>query len=75
MLSELLQVVNGGPRDTDRRVYGVALAKVLSNNDLSGLGRVQLHLPWVAGTSAVGASGGFRGRIGPGRLFHSATGR
>jgi uncharacterized protein involved in type VI secretion and phage assembly len=49
MLSELLQAVTGGVIDADRRVYGVALAQVVSNNDLTGLGRVQLRLPWLPG--------------------------
>ena len=49
MLGELLQVVTGGATDAERRVYGVALAQVVSNTDLSGLGRVQLRLPWLPG--------------------------
>lgn len=50
MLSELLQVVTGGATaDTDQRVFGVALAQVVSNNDLTGLGRVRLKLPWLPG--------------------------
>jgi uncharacterized protein involved in type VI secretion and phage assembly len=49
MLSELLQAINGGATDTNRRVYGVALAKVIGNNDLTGLGRVQVQLPWLPG--------------------------
>jgi uncharacterized protein involved in type VI secretion and phage assembly len=32
---------------SDRRVYGVALAQVINNVDLLGLGRVQVHLPWI----------------------------
>jgi uncharacterized protein involved in type VI secretion and phage assembly len=49
MLSELLQAVTGGTVDFDRRMHGVAVAQVVSNTDLSGLGRVQLRLPWLPG--------------------------
>lgn len=33
----------------DRHIYGVAVAEVVSNLDLTGLGRVQLRLPWLPG--------------------------
>lgn len=33
----------------DRHIYGVAAAEVVSNLDLTGLGRVQLRLPWLPG--------------------------
>jgi uncharacterized protein involved in type VI secretion and phage assembly len=33
----------------DKRIYGVALAEVVSNADTTGLGRVQLKLPWLPG--------------------------
>jgi uncharacterized protein involved in type VI secretion and phage assembly len=33
----------------DRRIYGVAVAEVISNLDATGLGRVQLRLPWLPG--------------------------
>lgn len=33
----------------DRRFYGVAPAQVISNFDSSGLGRVQIRLPWLPG--------------------------
>src|SRR5579862_1946328 len=33
----------------DMRFYGVAIAEVVSNIDESGLGRVQLRLPWLPG--------------------------
>jgi uncharacterized protein involved in type VI secretion and phage assembly len=33
----------------EQRIYGVALAEVVSNMDLSGQGRVQLRLPWLPG--------------------------
>jgi uncharacterized protein involved in type VI secretion and phage assembly len=32
---------------TDRRIYGVVLAQVVDNVDLNGLGRVQIHLPFL----------------------------
>jgi uncharacterized protein involved in type VI secretion and phage assembly len=69
MLSELLQVVNGGARDTERRVYGVALAKVISNNDLSGLGRVQLRLPWLPGHQPWARVAAFAAGSGRGGYF------
>lgn len=34
---------------TDKRFYGVAVAEVVGNTDTTGLGRVQLRLPWLAG--------------------------
>jgi uncharacterized protein involved in type VI secretion and phage assembly len=49
MLSELLQAVTGGAIESERHIYGVAVATVVSNNDLTGLGRVQLKLPWLPG--------------------------
>ena len=33
----------------DRRVYGVAPAQVISNEDTHGEGRVQIMLPWIPG--------------------------
>jgi uncharacterized protein involved in type VI secretion and phage assembly len=33
----------------DKHIYGVATAEVVSNLDLTGLGRVQLRLPWLPG--------------------------
>jgi uncharacterized protein involved in type VI secretion and phage assembly len=33
----------------DRHIHGVAPAEVIDNVDLSGLGRVQLRLPWLPG--------------------------
>ncbi len=33
----------------DQKIYGVALAQVISNIDLKSLGRVQLLLPWLPG--------------------------
>lgn len=32
----------------DRRIFGVALAKVINNVDTTNQGRVQIHLPWLA---------------------------
>lgn len=36
-----------GEHGNDSRIYGVAVAEVLSNWDSLGLGRVQLRLPWM----------------------------
>lgn len=33
----------------DRRIYGVTAGKVINNLDSTGLGRVQVHLPWLPG--------------------------
>lgn len=33
----------------DMRFYGVAIAEVIGNLDQTGLGRVQLRLPWLSG--------------------------
>jgi uncharacterized protein involved in type VI secretion and phage assembly len=33
----------------DMRYYGVAIAEVIANLDQTGLGRVQLRLPWLSG--------------------------
>jgi phage baseplate assembly protein V len=33
----------------DMRFYGVAVAEVIGNTDETGLGRVQLRLPWLSG--------------------------
>lgn len=33
--------------EEDNRIYGVAIAQVISNVDMNGLGRVQLQLPWL----------------------------
>jgi uncharacterized protein involved in type VI secretion and phage assembly len=33
----------------DMRFYGVAIAEVIGNQDETGLGRVQLRLPWLSG--------------------------
>lgn len=33
----------------ERRLYGVMAAQVIANDDRSGLGRVQLRLPWLPG--------------------------
>jgi phage baseplate assembly protein V len=34
---------------SDTRIYGVAIAEVISTMDSMGLGRVQLRLPWLPG--------------------------
>ena len=36
-----------GEHGNDSRIYGVAVAEVLSNWDSLGQGRVQLRLPWM----------------------------
>ena len=33
----------------DNRIHGMSLAQVIDNNDSTGEGRVQLHLPWMEG--------------------------
>ena len=33
----------------ERRIYGVAVAQVINNVDVTGLGRVQVQLPWLPG--------------------------
>ena len=49
MISELIQTLVRDTRRDDRRIHGVTLAKVTSNNDLSGQGRVQLSIPSLPG--------------------------
>jgi phage baseplate assembly protein V len=34
---------------TDQRFYGVTVAEVIGNIDTTGLGRVQVRLPWLSG--------------------------
>jgi uncharacterized protein involved in type VI secretion and phage assembly len=48
VISDLILSMTQQIRD-EHRVYGVALAEVVSNMDLSGQGRVQLRLPWLPG--------------------------
>src|SRR4051812_45786078 len=33
----------------DLRIFGIAVAKVVSNNDKTGLARVKVNLPWLPG--------------------------
>jgi uncharacterized protein involved in type VI secretion and phage assembly len=40
------------PEMMERRVYGVAIAKVETNRDVRGEGRVQLSYPWAPGITA-----------------------
>jgi uncharacterized protein involved in type VI secretion and phage assembly len=49
MISELIQTLVNDTRRDDRRIHGVTLAKVVSNNDLSGQGRVQISVPSLPG--------------------------
>ena len=39
-------------QELEEKVYGVAVAKVISNLDATGEGRVQLSLPWLPGFEA-----------------------
>jgi len=39
----------GGGADPDKKIYGVAVAVVRNNMDLTGAARVQLELPWMPG--------------------------
>lgn len=49
MAESLIETAAQLSNPTDRRIYGVALAQVKSNTDLTGQGRVQLKLPWLPG--------------------------
>ncbi|HEV7607374.1 MAG TPA: phage baseplate assembly protein V [Steroidobacteraceae bacterium] len=49
MISELIQSIVHDTRRPDKRMTGVTLAKVVSNNDLSGQGRVQISVPSLPG--------------------------
>ena len=41
----------GGRPDPDKKIYGVAIATVKNNMDLTGGARVQLELPWMPGVT------------------------
>ncbi len=47
MNSDLFAVFAGSSRETDR-IYGVVIGVVTNNQDPDGLGRVKVHLPWLA---------------------------
>lgn len=47
MPQELLEATTESSRPEERRFFGVAIAQVISNLDATGLGRVQLRLPWL----------------------------
>jgi phage baseplate assembly protein V len=49
MPNGLIESATQSAQPTDRRIYGVALAQVIDNVDVSGLGRVQVRLPWLPG--------------------------
>jgi uncharacterized protein involved in type VI secretion and phage assembly len=68
MFGEFIQTIAGDQRRRDKRIQGVTLATVVSNQDLSGQGRVQLRLPslpnyqpWarIAAFDAGGQRGGY----------------
>ena len=49
MFDRLAKMDTGPARPDDRRIYGVAVGQVINNIDSTGLGRVQLQLPWLPG--------------------------
>jgi uncharacterized protein involved in type VI secretion and phage assembly len=49
MISEMILALTADVRHRDKRIHGVTLCKVLSNRDLSGLGRVQISVPSLPG--------------------------
>lgn len=53
----------------DKRIYGVALAEVVSNMDTTGLGRVQLKLPWLPGYQPWARVAAFSAGSGQGGYF------
>ena len=68
MFGEFIQTLAGDQRRRDRRMHGVTLATVVSNQDLTGQGRVQIRIPawpnyqpWarVAAFSAGSERGGY----------------
>jgi uncharacterized protein involved in type VI secretion and phage assembly len=49
MAEGLIETAAQPAEKTLTRVYGVAVAQVINNRDVTGLGRVQLCLPWLPG--------------------------
>jgi uncharacterized protein involved in type VI secretion and phage assembly len=49
VISETILALTGDLRRKDKRIYGVTLCTVVSNTDMSGLGRVQLNVPSLPG--------------------------
>ncbi|MEO8017670.1 MAG: phage baseplate assembly protein V [Pseudomonadota bacterium] len=45
MFGEFIQTIAGDHRRRDKRIQGVTLATVVSNQDMSGQGRVQIRVP------------------------------
>jgi uncharacterized protein involved in type VI secretion and phage assembly len=45
----LIETAIQDTESTELRIYGVTVAQVINNIDISGLGRVQLRLPWLPG--------------------------
>jgi uncharacterized protein involved in type VI secretion and phage assembly len=50
VLDGLIDTAAQAEMPTDRRIYGVVVAQVIDNVDLNGLGRVQIHLPFLPET-------------------------
>jgi uncharacterized protein involved in type VI secretion and phage assembly len=50
MALEMLESLTAETNNPDRRIYGVAVAKVISNTDVMTMGRVQIELPWLPDT-------------------------
>jgi uncharacterized protein involved in type VI secretion and phage assembly len=66
MSDGLIEAATQAATPTDRRIYGVAVAQVTDNLDLTGLGRVRLRFPWLPGVEpwarvAVLSAGADRG--------------
>ena len=65
-------LIEAAARETarlDKLIYGVALAKVVSNVDTTGLGRVQLKLPWLPGYQPWARVAAFSAGSGRGGYF------
>jgi uncharacterized protein involved in type VI secretion and phage assembly len=49
MTDGLINMASENGRNTEQRIYGVAVAQVINNVDALAQGRVQIKLPWVPG--------------------------
>lgn len=49
MADELFDFLSSTKEEDEQKIYGVALAKVINNVDITGETRVQLELPWLPG--------------------------
>jgi uncharacterized protein involved in type VI secretion and phage assembly len=47
MIEGLIHTTARTEAPSDRRIYGIAIAQVTNNIDLSGLARVQVRFPWL----------------------------